>query len=103
MLQSGGQNQKWPTSGPSGYVTLDVSGGPYASERGTKLERAHKCAQWLHDRGRLGGLFRTGGQYQKWPTSGPSSYITPTVWGVPCALEQTDKNRSGPQVGPVAT
>ena len=84
MLHSGGQNQRWPTSGPGGYITLAVwgdprccragdkirsgpqvgrvatqplpSGGvPNAAERGTKSELAHKWAQWLHNPCRLGG------------------------------------------------
>ena len=46
-LQSGGQNQKWPTSGQSGYLTPAVSGIPTASERGAKSEVAHKWAKWL--------------------------------------------------------
>ena len=33
-LQSGGQNQKWPTCGQSGYVTPAISGIPTASEHG---------------------------------------------------------------------
>ena len=33
-LQSGGQNQKWPTYGQSGYVTPAVSVIPTALERG---------------------------------------------------------------------
>ena len=33
-LQSGGQNQMWPTSGQSGYLTLAVSGIPTTLERG---------------------------------------------------------------------
>ena len=37
-LQSGGQNQKWPTCGQSGYVTPAVSGIPTAAERGAKSE-----------------------------------------------------------------
>ena len=41
-LQSGGQNQKWPTCGQNGYVTPAVSGIPTASERGAKSEVAHK-------------------------------------------------------------
>ena len=41
-LQSGGQNQKWPTSGQNGYLTPAVSGIPTASERGPKSEVAHK-------------------------------------------------------------
>ena len=40
-LQSGGQNQKWPTCGQSGYVTPAVSGIPTTSERGGKSEVAH--------------------------------------------------------------
>ena len=46
-LQSGGQNQKWPTSGQSGYLTPAVSGIPTASKRGAKSEVAHKWAKWL--------------------------------------------------------
>ena len=36
-LQSGGQNQKWPTCGQSGYVTPAVSGIPTALERGGEI------------------------------------------------------------------
>ena len=46
-LQSGGQNQKWPTCEQSGYVTPAVSGIPTASERGAKSEVAHLWAKWL--------------------------------------------------------
>ena len=83
MLESGGQNLKWPTRGPNGYIiravwevsyalergtkskvaqkwaqcciTSALWGVPYASERGTKSEVAHKWAQWLHNPYRLGG------------------------------------------------
>ena len=41
-LQSWRGNQKWPTSGQSGYVTPAVSGIPTAAERGGKSEVAHK-------------------------------------------------------------
>ena len=103
-LQSGGQNQKWPTGGQSGYLTPAISGIPTASERG---------------------------QNQKWPTSGQSGYLTPAVSGIPTASERGAKSevahkwakwlphpcrigdphrfraggkiRSGPQVGKVAT
>ena len=54
-LQSGGQNQKWPTSGQSGYLTPAVLGIPTAAERGAKSEVAHKWARWLHNPCRLGG------------------------------------------------
>ena len=160
-LQSGGQNQKWPTSGQSGYLTPAVSGIPTASERGAKSEVAHKWAKWLPHpcrigaphRFRAGGKMRSGpqvgkvatsplpsrgspplqsgGQNQKWPTSGQSGYLTPAVSGIPTAAERGAKSevahkwakwlphpcrlgdphrfrvggkiRSGPQVGKVAT
>ena len=40
-LQSGGGNHKWPTYGQSGYVTTAVSGILTAAERGAKLQVAH--------------------------------------------------------------
>ena len=160
-LQSGGQNQKWPTSGPNGYLTPAVSGIPTASERGSKSEVAHKWAKWLPHPCRIGDPHRfgagvkirsgpqvgematsplpyrgspplqSGGQNQKWPTSGQSGYLTPAVSGIPTASERGAKSevahkwakwlphhcrigdphrckaggkiRSGPQVGKVAT
>ena len=32
-------------------------------------------------------ILHNGGQKQKWPTSGPSGYITPVVWEVAMAHE----------------
>ena len=80
-----GQNGKWRTSGPGGYITSAAWGFPTALER--------------------------GGQNHRWPTSGPGGYITPTAGGVPTASERGGPHRfraggrirSGPQVGPVAT
>ena len=66
-LRSGGQNQKWPTCGQSGYVTPAVSGIPTASERGG------------------------GGGRQNWPTCGQSGYVTPAVSGIPGASERGAK------------
>ena len=57
-LQSGGQNQKWPTSGRNGYLTPAVSGIPTASERGAKSEVAHKWAKWLPHPCRIGDPHR---------------------------------------------
>ena len=74
-LQTGGQNQKWPTSGQGGYITHAAFGVPSASDRGTKSEVAHKWARWLHNLCRL--------------------------WG-PLRFKAGDKVRSGPQVGKVA-
>ena len=83
-LQSGGQNQKWPTSGQGHYITPTAWGVPTASERGAESEVAHKWARWLHNPYRLGGPHRfRAGQNQKWPTSGQGGYITPTAWGAP--------------------
>ena len=105
-LQSGGQNQKWPTSGQTGYLTPAVSGSPTAAERGAKSEVAHVWARWLPHPCRIGepnrftagGKIRSdpqvgkvatkplppqgslslqsGGQNQKWPTCGQGGYLT---------------------------
>ena len=132
-LQSGGQNQKWPTSWQIGYLTPAVSGSPTAVERGAKSEVAHKWANWLPhpcrigepQRCRAGGKIRSGpqvgklatsplpyqgapplqsgGQNQKWPTSGQIGYLTPAVIGEPHRCRAGGKIRSGPQVGKLAT
>ena len=121
-LQSGGQNQKWPTSGQIGYLTPAISGSPTASERGAKSEVAHKWANWLPHPCRIGephhfragGKIRSGpqvgklatsplpyrvaaplqsgGQNQKWPTSGQIGYLTPAVSGIPTAAERGAKS-----------
>ena len=126
-LQSGGQNQKWPTYGQGGYATPAVSGIPSATERGAKSEVAHLWARWLRNpcsfgdalRFRAGVMIRSG------------RYITPAASGIPSASEQGAKSevahlwarwlrnpcrlgnplcyraggkiRSGPLVGKVAT
>ena len=132
-LQSGGQNEKRPTSGQSGYLTPAVSGISTASKRGAKSEVAHKWAKWLPHpcrigdphRFRAGGKVRSGpqvgkmatsplpyrgsppllsgGQNERWPTSGQSGCLTPAVSGIPTASKRGGKVRSGPQVGKVAT
>ena len=121
-LRSGRQNQKWPTSGQSGYVTPAVSGIPIAAERGSKSEVAHLWAKWLRHpcrlgdphRFRAGGKIRSGPQLgkvatsplpsrgspppqsgeenQRWPTSGQSGYVTPAVSGIPTASERGAKS-----------
>ena len=132
-LQSGGQNQKWPTYGQSGYFTRAVSGIRTASERGAKSEMAHLWAKWLLHPCRLGDPhrcrargkirngpqvgkvatsplpsrgsppLRSGGQNQEWPKSGQSGYVTPSIWGIPTAAERGGGITSGPLVGKVAT
>ena len=71
-LQSGGQNQKWPTSGQGGYITPAAWGVPTASEQGAESEVAHKWARWLHNPCRLGGAnrFRAGGRIISGPQMG---------------------------------
>ena len=51
----GGGNQKWPKSGPGGYLTLAVQGVPNDSERGTKSTLAHKWTSLLHSPCHAGG------------------------------------------------
>ena len=160
-LQSKGKNQKWPSSGQSGYDTPAVSGIPTASERGAKSEVAHLRAKWLRHPRRLGDPHRfrarekirrgpqvgkvatsrlpsrgspplkSGGQNQKWPSSGQSGYVTPAVSGIHTTSERGAKSevahlwakwlchprrlgdphrfraggkiRSGPQLGKLAT
>ena len=62
-----------------------------ALERGTKSEVAHKWARRLHNPCRLGGFppylvtstahrrSQSGGQNQKWPTSGQGGCMTPAA------------------------
>ena len=93
--ERGGQDQKWPTCGQSGYVTPPASGIPTASQRGGKSERAHKWAKWLRHPYGLGDphRFRAGGRgIQKWPTCGQSGYVTPAVSGIPTASERGAKS-----------
>ena len=120
--QSAGPNQKWPTSGQRGYITSAASGIPTTSKRGTTSEVAHKRARWLHNPYRLGDPHRfraggkiqigpllgkvatyplpprgspppqSGGQNQKWPTSGQNGYITPTASEIPNASERGAKS-----------
>ena len=115
----------WPTRGQIGYLTPAVSGSPTASERGAKSEVAHKWANWLPHPCRIGEPHRlragskirsgpqvgklatsplpyrgapplqSGGQNQKWPTSGQIGYLTPAVSGSPTASERGAKSESG--------
>ena len=121
-LQSGGQHQKWRTSGAGGYITLAAWEVPTASARVTKSEVAHRWARWLQNPCRLGGpnrfspadKIRNGpqmgqlanpcrrggggglqrrGQNQKWPKCGLGGYITPAAWGYPPLQSAGGPNR----------
>ena len=92
-LQSGGQNQNWPTSGQGAYITPAASGVPTASERGDRIgsgPQVGKVATSPLPPGGGGGRqrFRAGGQNQKWPTSGQGGYITLAASEVPTASER---------------
>ena len=61
-------------------------------------EVAHKWADWLHNPCRLGSpTLQSGGQNQKWPTSGQIGYITPAVWGSP-TLRSREANQQNPRL-----
>ena len=127
LLQSGGQNHRWPTDGQGGYITPAAWGVPTASQRGAESRVAQKWARWLHN------PCRQGGEGVPTPSErGAESEVahkwarwlhSPCRLGVPTALErgaesqvghkwarwlhnpcrQGEKIRSGPQVGKVAT
>ena len=129
-LESGGRNQRWPTSGPAGYTTAAASGGaqrfkagdtmrggpqvspwlhkpwrvgvPTASVRGTKAEVAHKWAGWLHNPCRQGGsgTLQRGGHNRKRPTMGSCGYITPTASGNPQHFTAQGDSRKWPTTRP---
>ena len=65
-------NQRWPTSGPGGYIAPAASGVPTASQRGAESEVAHKWAGWVHNPCCLGGphRFTTGGRIRGGPQVG---------------------------------
>ena len=99
----GGQNQKWPTSGHSGYVTRAVSGVLNAFNEGQN-QNWPTCGHSGYLTPAVSGvpLAFNGGQNQKWPKSGHSGCLTPAVSGVPNALPG-DKIRNGPHVITVAS
>ena len=68
-FKAGGHKQKWPTSGPGGYITPAALGLPNTSKQGIEAARAHKWARCLHDPGHFWGLqrFKAG----RTITSGP--------------------------------
>ena len=99
-LVRGGQNQKWPTCGQSGYVTPAVSGIPTATQRGAKSEVAHLWAKWLRHPCRLGDAhrFRAGGKIRSGPLVGkvPTSPL-PSQGSAP--LQSKGQNHKGPTSG----
>ena len=103
-IESGGQNQKWPTSGLRGYTTPEMWGIHDASEFWKTSEMARKCAAWLHNPCHLGGRNASN--------KGPNSKVTHS-WGGwlhksnhigrPHSFTAGDKIRSYPQMYRVPT
>ena len=95
-LQSGGQNQKWPTCGQSDYVTPAVSGIPTAAERGGgESEVAHLWAKWLRHPCRLGDPHRCragGGGIRSGPLVGKVATSPLPSPGIPTAAERGAKS-----------
>ena len=92
-LQSGRQNEKWPTSGQNGYLTPAVSGIPTASERGDKIRSGPQVGNVATSPPPYRGSppLQSGRQNEKWPTSGQNGYLTPAVSGIPTASEREAK------------
>ena len=103
-LQSGGQNQRWPTTGQGGYITPAAWGVPTASERGTETEVALTWPRWLRNLCRLGGphRFSAGGTITSGPQVGKVA-TKPLPPRGPHPLRVGGIIRGGPQVGNVAT
>ena len=95
-LQSGGQNQEWPTCGQCGYVTPAVSGIPTAAERGGGgNQKRPTSGQSGYITPAVSGIptaLQSGGENQKWPICGQSGYVTPAVSGIPTAAERGAKS-----------
>ena len=112
MLRSGAQNQKWPRSGPGGYITHATLGVPDASKRGTKSKEAHKWARWLHNpchagvphASERGTKSKVAHEWAQWPhnpccvggfqyirAGNKSGYITLAMLGVPHASQRGTK------------
>ena len=93
-LQSGGQNQKWPINGQGGYITPAASGIPTASKPGGEIRSGPQMGKVatspLPPRG--SPALKSGGQNQKWPTSGQGGYITVAASGIPTASERGAKS-----------
>ena len=89
LLPSGGQNERWPTSGPRGYRTHAAWEFPIASVLRPESELANKWATWLDNPCRPRGFppLQCGGHNQRWPTSGANGYRIREAWVVPTTTE----------------
>ena len=106
-LQSGGQNQKWPTCGQSSYITPAASGSRSASVRGAESQMAHLLARWLHYPARFDEplCFRAGGKMITGPLVGKVVTSPLPPWGTPSLQsgEHNQKWRTCGQGGHIST
>ena len=102
-LKSNEQNQRWPTSGLGGNNTPAASGFPNASERERKSDVAHKYARRLHNPSRLGGCLTSPGRGTKSDVAYNRAGMlqNPSYLGGPQRFRAHEKIRGGPQVGRV--
>ena len=105
LLESGGLNQKWPTCGQGGYVTLAASGIPCASERGAESEVAHlwatsgyvtRAASGISSASKRGAESEVAHLWARWLRN-------PCRLGDPLGFRAGGRMRSGPIVGKVAS
>ena len=81
-LHSGRQKQKCPTSVWIGFVT-PAAWSPQPFIAGDKIRSGRQVGTWpiLPRPSEVSQALQSGGQNQKWPTSGRIGYITPALWG----------------------
>ena len=93
-LQSGGQNQKWPTNGRFGYITIAVWGLQHF-RAGDKIRSGPQvgslAASPTPSRG--SPTLQSWWENWKWPTNGQIGYIGPAIWGVPNASHRGTKSK----------
>ena len=89
-LESGGQNQKWPTSGLVGYKTPAVLGGSQLLRVGAKIRCGPQVGvlATLPESSMGSPTPHSKGQNQKGPTSARTRYNTTTIQGVPDVSQQ---------------
>ena len=107
-LQSGGQNQNWPTSGQGAYITPAASGVPTASERGDRIGSGPQVGKVATSPLPPGG----GGGEATLPSGGTESEVAhkwarwlqhPCRLGDPHRFRAGGRIRIGRLVGKVAT
>ena len=96
-LQSGGQNQKWPTL-RARWLLNPYRRIPSASERGAESEMAHLWARWLLNPCRLGDplRFRAGGRIRS-GTLRARWLLNPCRLGDPLRFRAGGRIRNGQQ------